>query len=198
VIELSKRKADRIINWNAITETTKEGDIVKGKVMRKIKGGLLVDIGVPVFLPASQVDIRRPGDIGEYIGREIEAKILKIDMERRNIVISPPQAHRREARRGQEKLMAEIEDRPDAQGRGQEHRRLRRVRRPGRHRRSAAHHRHERGTASITRRQMLKIDEEIEVKILNVDREKEKIALGLKQKEAQNPWENIAERYPVG
>jgi len=61
---------------------------VSGKVTRKIKGGLLVDIGVPVFLPASQVDIRRPADIGEYIGRSIDAEILKIDLERRNIVIS--------------------------------------------------------------------------------------------------------------
>ena len=81
---------------------TRKATSVTGKVTRKIKGGLLVDIGVPVFLPASQVDIRRPGDIGEFIGQEIEAKILKIDEERRNIVISPPQADRGAARRGQE------------------------------------------------------------------------------------------------
>ena len=60
----------------------------QGRRHRKIKGGLLVDIGVPVFLPASQVDIRRPADIGEYIGKTIEAQILKIDEQRRNIVIS--------------------------------------------------------------------------------------------------------------
>jgi small subunit ribosomal protein S1 len=61
---LSKRKADRIRGWQRIIETCKEGDKVNGRVTRKIKSGLLVDIGVPVFLPASQVDIRRPGDIG--------------------------------------------------------------------------------------------------------------------------------------
>ena len=72
-----------IVEW-----CKKEGDNVQGRVMRKIKGGLLVDIGYPVFLPASQVDIRRPGDIGEFIGTTIDAKILKIDEERRNIVIS--------------------------------------------------------------------------------------------------------------
>src|SRR5687767_7171913 len=88
LVVISKRKADRILNWQRIVETANEGDEVKGRVMRKIKGGLLVDIGVPVFLPASQVDIRRPGDIGDFIGREIFAKILKIDTERRNIVIS--------------------------------------------------------------------------------------------------------------
>src|SRR5439155_12309461 len=88
LVRISKRKADRIINWEAIMNSKKEGDAVAGKVTKKIKGGLLVDIGVPVFLPASQVDIRRPGEISEWIGRNIDAMILKIDEERRNIVIS--------------------------------------------------------------------------------------------------------------
>ena len=79
VIVLSKRKADRIRGWEKIITDHKEGDVVTGRVMRKIKGGLLVDIGVPVFLPASQVNIRRPGDIAEYIGKEVTCKILKID-----------------------------------------------------------------------------------------------------------------------
>ncbi len=69
-------------------ENVHEGDVVTGTVTRKIKGGLLVDIGVNVFLPASQVDIRRPADIGDYIGRTIECVILKIDEARRNIVVS--------------------------------------------------------------------------------------------------------------
>ena len=88
LVVLSKRKADRIRGWERILANNNEGDIVTGVVTRKIKGGLLVDIGVPAFLPASQVDIRRPGDIAEYIGREIESKILKIDEDRRNIVVS--------------------------------------------------------------------------------------------------------------
>ncbi|MHC4590147.1 MAG: S1 RNA-binding domain-containing protein, partial [Planctomycetota bacterium] len=87
-VRLSKRKADRIRGWEKILETKREDDVVEGKCMRKIKGGLLVDIGVPVFLPASQVDIRRPSDIGAYIGKMIRAVILKVDEERRNIVIS--------------------------------------------------------------------------------------------------------------
>ena len=67
-----------------------EGDVVKGHVTRKIKGGLLVDIGVDasVFLPASQVDIRRPSDIADYIGHEIECMILMIDESRRHMVVS--------------------------------------------------------------------------------------------------------------
>ena len=87
-VQISKRKADRIRGWERIVETKAEGDVVEGRVMRKIKGGLLVDIGVPVFLPASQVNIRRTGDIGEWIGKEISARIIKIDHERMNIVIS--------------------------------------------------------------------------------------------------------------
>lgn len=88
VILLSKRKADRIREWERIIEKCHEGDIIKGTVVRKIKGGLLVNIGVNVFLPASQVDIRRPNDIGDFINQEIECVILKIDEPRRNIVVS--------------------------------------------------------------------------------------------------------------
>ena len=88
MILLSKRKAKKIREWERVMETVSEEDVVTGNVTRKIKGGLLVDIGVNVFLPASQVDIRRPADIGEYIGRAIQCKVLKIDEARRNIVVS--------------------------------------------------------------------------------------------------------------
>ena len=87
-IVLSYRKAKRQKEWEEVIERHKEGDVVAGLVNRKIKGGLLVNIGVNVFLPASQVDIRRPPDIGEFIGKTIECKILKIDEPRRNIVVS--------------------------------------------------------------------------------------------------------------
>ena len=195
IIELSKRKADRILNWNRITETKHEGDVVSGRVMRKIKGGLLVDIGVPVFLPASQVDIRRPGDIGEFIGREIDAKILKIDTERRNIVISRRKLIEETRSEAKEKLMAEIE--------------------VGQVRKGTVKNIADFGAfvdlggidglLHITDMswdrishpsELVKIDEEIEVKILNIDLNKEKIALGLKQLKP-SPWANIEERYPL-
>src|SRR5262249_55839772 len=76
-IVLSYKKAKRQKEWEQVIEKHKEGDVVKGTVTRKIKGGLLVNIGVNVFLPASQVDIRRPPDIADYINKEIECKILK-------------------------------------------------------------------------------------------------------------------------
>ena len=76
MILLSKRKAEKIEAWMKVMETVAEGDVVTGAVTRKIKGGLLVDIGVNVFLPASQVDIRRPHDIGDFINRTIQCVVL--------------------------------------------------------------------------------------------------------------------------
>ncbi|MEO1583543.1 MAG: 30S ribosomal protein S1 [Planctomycetota bacterium] len=196
LIQLSKRKADRQIAWQKITDRTNEGDEVEGTVMRKIKGGLLVDIGVPVFLPASQVDIRRPGDVGEYIGRKIRAQILKIDTERRNIVISRRklvEAERHEAKKrlldkinvgdiveGQVKNIADFGAFVDLGGiDGLLHitdMSWSRVNHPS---------------------ELVSVDERVEVKILNIDYDREKIALGLKQKEA-SPWEEIEAKYPVG
>ena len=110
LIVLSKRKADRQLAWQRIVDTTREGDPVEGTCMRKIKGGLLVDIGVPVFLPASQVDIRRPHDIGEFIGRKVRAEILKIDIERRNIVISRRKLLEHERDSAKKRLLSAIEE----------------------------------------------------------------------------------------
>ncbi len=195
LVVISKRKADRILNWQRLVETAKEGDHCKGKVMRKIKGGLLVDIGVPVFLPASQVDIRRPGDIGEFIGTEIEAKILKIDTERRNIVISRRKFIEEQRQAAKERVLSEIE--------------------VGQVRKGVVKNLADFGAfvdlggidglLHITDMswdrishpsEKLRIDQEVEIKILNIDRDKEKIALGLKQL-TENPWENIEARYPV-
>ncbi|NNM89166.1 MAG: 30S ribosomal protein S1 [Phycisphaerae bacterium] len=196
LVQISKRKADRIRGWESIVQTKKEGDPVSGKVTRKIKGGLLVDIGVPVFLPASQVDIRRPGEIGEFVGRVIDAEILKIDLERKNIVISRRkllEKHRIEAkqklfddiqvgqtRKGTVKNIADFGAFVDLGGVD--------------------------GLLHITDMSwgrvnhpsdLVKLDQEIEVVVLNIDREREKIALGLKQKQA-SPWEQVEEKYIVG
>ncbi|MCH6551698.1 MAG: S1 RNA-binding domain-containing protein, partial [Planctomycetes bacterium] len=195
-VQISKRKADRIRGWEKILETRAEGDLVEGKCMRKIKGGLLVDIGVPVFLPASQVDIRRPGDIGEYIGRTIRAVILKIDEERRNIVISRRRLIEREREQAKRQLLETIKEGDLIKGTvtniadfgvfvdvgGLD------------------------GLLHITDMSwgrinhpsdMMRIGDHVEVKILNINHEKEKIALGLKQKEP-SPWESIEDKYPVG
>src|SRR5437660_7815112 len=108
-IVLSYRKAKRQAEWEAVIAKHKEGDVVAGAVTRKIKGGLLVNIGVNVFLPASQVDIRRPPDIGDYIGRNIDCKILKIDEARRNIVVTRRKLIEDERTEKMSKLLADIE-----------------------------------------------------------------------------------------
>ena len=108
-IVLSKRQANLQIGWNQVLGNNKEGDRVRGKVIRKIKGGLLVDIGVPVFLPASQVDLRRAPDVGEYIGQEVEAEIIKIDIERKNIVVSRRKVMEEERKKNRENLVKQLQ-----------------------------------------------------------------------------------------
>ena len=195
-IIVSKRKADRILNWQRILASRKEGDSVEGRVMRKIKGGLLVDIGYPVFLPASQVDIRRPGDIGEFIGKMVQAKILKIDTERRNIVISRRKMIEEARTTAKETLMSTLEVGQTRTGM------VKNIADFGAFIDLGGID----GLLHITDMswerighpsEILRIDEEVEVKILNVDRDKEKIALGLKQLKV-NPWEEVEQRYPVG
>ena len=195
-IELSKRKADRMLNWQRLIDTTREGDVVSGRVMRKIKGGLLVDIGVPVFLPASQVDVRRPGDIGDYIGRDIRAAVLKIDTERRNIVISRRKLIEEERDSAKKRLMENLKEGMIVSGE------VKNIADFGAFVDLGGID----GLLHITDMSwgrinhpsdMLKMGQKIEVKVLNIDREKEKIALGLKQKEV-SPWEEIEKKYPVG
>ena len=103
---LSKRQADLELGWQEILVNKAEGDRIKGVATRKIKGGLLIDIGVPVFLPASQIDIRRSADVGDYLGQEIEAEIIKIDIERKNIVVSRRRVLEDERRRSRESLVS--------------------------------------------------------------------------------------------
>ena len=195
MISLSKSKAEKIIEWEQIIETIGEGQVVTGTVIRKIKGGLLVDIGVNVFLPGSQVDIRRPGDIGDFIGRVIQAEVLKIDDTRRNIVISRRSLIENQREEDRTYLMKELEVNQIRKGI------VKNIADFGAfvdlggidgllHITDMAWERIGHPT------EMVAIDQEIEVKVLHIDREKQKIALGLKQKD-RNPWENIETKYPV-
>ena len=195
-VRISKRKADRILNWEKIMTQKAEGDRVSGKVSKKIKGGLLVDIGVPVFLPASQVDIRRPGEISDWIGRDIDAMILKIDEERRNIVISRRKLI--EVQRDEQKTetLAKLEVGQIVTGT------VKNIADFGAFIDLGGID----GLLHITDMswgrinhptEMVKNEQQIEVKVLSIDTDREKIALGLKQMES-SPWENIEGKYPVG
>lgn len=197
MIVLSKRKAAKIEAWNRIMETVKEDDVVEGKVSRKIKGGLLVDIGgVNVFLPASQVDVRRPADVNEFIDKTIRCVILKIDSARRNIVVSRRALIEKERAAKKTLLLNELEV-------GQL--------RTGTVKNIAEFgafidlggidgllHITDMSWGRITDpREVVSIDQKIEVVVLNIDHEKEKISLGLKQK-TESPWAYVEEKYPVG
>ena len=196
VILLSRRKAKRIRDWEKVISTRKEGDIVCGLVQRKIKGGLLVDIGVNVFLPASQVDIRRPADIGDYIGKTVECVILKIDEARRNIVVSRRKLIEDQREKLKKALLSQLK--------------------PGELRKGVVKNIADFGAfvdlggidglLHITDMsygrishpsELVKIDDEIEVMVLTVDLEREKIALGLKQKQP-SPWDMVESKYSVG
>ena len=195
MVQLSKIKAEKILRWQEMMKSVEEGQVVTGTVIRKIKGGLLVDIGVNVFLPASQVDIRRPHDIGDYIGRVVQCEVLKIDEARRNIVVSRRSLIEKQRQEDRTALLAELE--------------------VGQLRKGVVKNIAEFGAfvdlggidglLHITDMswgrighpsEMVSIDQEIEVQILDINREKEKIALGLKQK-SPSPWEEVEGRYPV-
>ena len=194
-VNVSKRKADRIRGWEKITAEKGEGDTIEGHVLRKIKGGLLVDIGVSVFLPASQIDIRRPQNIDDYLGTTIEAQILKIDDVRKNIVISRRKLIEERRAMLRKDLLERVQVGDVVKGK------VKNIADFGAFVDLGGID----GLLHITDMSwgrvnhptdVVELEQELEVKILNIDHEKEKIALGLKQTEA-SPWDDIGKKYPI-
>ncbi|MEX1012215.1 MAG: 30S ribosomal protein S1 [Waddliaceae bacterium] len=195
-IVLSREKAERLRKWEYIIEHCEEGSIVKGKVIRKVKGGLMVDIGVEAFLPGSQVDNKRIKNLDEYVNRTYDFKILKINIDRKNVVVSRREILEAERISKKAELLETIQIGDVRQGvvknitdfgvfldmdgiDGLLHitdMTWKRIRHPS---------------------EMVEIGEDLEVMILSIDREKGRVALGLKQKET-NPWEEIEKKYPIG
>ncbi len=195
-IVLSRDKARRLRQWENIVHNCTEGSIVTGKVMRKVKGGLMVDIGVEAFLPGSQIDNKRIKNLDEYLDKIYDFKILKINTDRKNIVVSRRELleeermskkvemlenfNEGEIRRGVVKNITDFGVFLDIDGvDGLLHitdMTWKRIKHPS---------------------EMVNIGDELEVIILHVDREKGRVALGMKQKDS-NPWEEIEKRYPPG
>ncbi|MDA7859746.1 30S ribosomal protein S1 [Akkermansiaceae bacterium] len=196
LIVLSKEKAAHKQNWEKIMKVYEDGGLVKGKVKGAVKGGLIVNVGVEAFLPGSQVDIIPPRDLQEYVGNVYEFKIVKVNDDRKNLVLSRREvieAERAELRQkflqtvivgdkvvGQVKNITDFGAFVDLQGMD--------------------------GLLHITDMswgriahpsEMLRISQEIEVQILDVDRDKERVSLGLKQMTG-NPWADIEARFPIG
>ncbi len=195
-IVLSREKARRQRQWEYIVNHCKEGSIVRGKVIRKVKGGLMVDIGMEAFLPGSQIDNKRIKNLDEFIGQSYDFKILKINTERKNIVVSRRELLEEERISRKAELLENIVEGDVRTGvvknitdfgvfldldgiDGLLHitdMTWKRIKHPS---------------------EMVSLGQELEVMILHVDKDKGRVALGMKQKES-NPWEEIEQRYPPG
>ncbi len=193
---LSREKAEKQRQWEYILEHCEEGSIVTGRITRKVKGGLMVDIGMEAFLPGSQIDNKRIKNLDEYIGQTYEFKILKINIERKNVVVSRRELleaeriskkaellenmHEGDIREGIVKNITDFGVFLDLDGiDGLLHitdMTWKRIRHPS---------------------EMVQINDTLEVMILSIDKDKGRVALGLKQKE-NNPWDKIEEKYPPG
>ncbi|WP_348664013.1 30S ribosomal protein S1 [Chlamydia vaughanii] len=195
-VVLSREKATRQRQWEHILAHCEEGSIVKGQIIRKVKGGLIVDIGMEAFLPGSQIDNKKIKNLDDYVGKVCEFKILKINIDRRNVVVSRRELLEAERiskkaelieqitigeyRKGVVKNITDFGVFLDLDGiDGLLHitdMTWKRIRHPS---------------------EMVELNQELEVIILSVDKEKGRVALGLKQKE-HNPWEDIEKKYPPG
>ena len=196
MVVLSKEKAEFKKNWDKILTICNEGGTIAGKVKAVVKGGLLVNIGVEAFLPASQIDIVPPRNLQGYVGNTYDFKVVKINQERQNIVLSRRELIEQERNERRRKLLAEMT--------------------PGDIRKGTVKNITDFGAfidlngldglLHITDMswgrighpsEILKVGQEIDVVVLDINREKERVSLGLKQKLA-NPWDSIESKYPVG
>jgi small subunit ribosomal protein S1 len=196
MVVLSKEKAEFKQNWERILSICNEGGTIAGKVKAVVKGGLLVNIGVEAFLPASQIDVITPKNLTQYVGNTYDFKVVKINQERQNIVLSRRELIEQERLERRQKLLAEMV--------------------PGDIRKGTVKNITDFGAfidlngidglLHITDMswgrighpsELLKVGQDIDVVVLDINREKERVSLGLKQKLA-NPWDSIEQKYPVG
>jgi small subunit ribosomal protein S1 len=195
MVVLSKEKAEFKQNWDRILTICNEGGIVNGKVKAMVKGGLIVNIGVEAFLPASQIDIIPPKNLAGFVGNNYDFKVVKINQERQNIVLSRRELIEQERTEKRQKLLGEMM--------------------PGDIRKGTVKNITDFGAfidlngldglLHITDMswgrighpsEILKVGQDLDVVVLDINKEKERVSLGLKQKLA-NPWDNIESKYPV-
>jgi small subunit ribosomal protein S1 len=196
-VVLSKKKADFMRVWEKIRHAYENDEAVRGTLQKKIKGGVVVDLmGVDAFLPGSQIALRRVPNIDELLGQSFDFKIIKLNKRRRNIVVSRRVILEGERAEKREHLMKELE--------------------VGQVRKGVVKNITDFGAfidlggvdglLHITDMsygrvshpsEMVELGQDVEVKVLDIDWERERISLGLKQLQAY-PWENVAAKYPVG
>ena len=196
VIVISKRRAEQQKAWNYVVNECEEGSVVEGTIRSAVKGGFIVDVGVDAFLPGSQLDVTPVRNPEEHVGKTYEFRILKINLERKNIVVSRRDLIEESRRESRRKVLANIQV-------GQV--------RPGVVKNitdfgafvdldgiDGLLHVTDMTWGRINHpSEQLKVGDALNVMVLDVDLEKERISLGLKQT-MENPWEEIESRYPTG
>ncbi|MFQ6002203.1 MAG: 30S ribosomal protein S1 [Candidatus Zixiibacteriota bacterium] len=194
---LSKQKADFMRVWEKVRESHDKGELIEGKIMRRIKGGMVVDLlGVDAFLPGSQIALKQIPDFDALLGQTMQFKVIKLNKARRNIVVSRRVVLEEERQRQREKLLTEVQ--------------------PGQIREGVVKNITDFGVfidlggvdglLHITDMswgrishpsELVALGDKINVKILDFDKSTGRISLGLKQL-TPYPWENIEKRYPAG
>ena len=196
MVVLSYEQAVFKQNWDNIKAICEEGGRIKGRIKAAVKGGLIVNIGVEAFLPSSQIDVNNPTDLDAYVGQAHEFKVVKLNLERQNIVLSRRELIEEERSAQRAKLLDEMV--------------------PGDIRKGTVKNLTDFGAfidlngldgllhvtdmswGRITHpSQLLVVGQELEVVVLDINKESERVSLGLKQKQ-ENPWENIDEKFPIG
>lgn len=192
---LSRDKAEKIKIWDDVKIACEQNSPVKGVVLERVKGGLSVDIGIPAFLPGSQVDVRPVRDLDRYVGQTLDFNILKYDRKRNNVVLSRRSILEKDREAEKVETLQNIEEGKIVEGV------IKNITDYGLFIDlggiDGLLHVTDISWGRITRpADHFSKGERIRVKVLSFDREKERVALGLKQL-TENPWETIKDKYPI-
>ena len=192
---LSRQKAAHKQNWDKILKLSEAGKTVQGLVKGIVKGGLMVDVGVEAFLPSSQIDINPPKNLREFLGQTLECRIVKLNEDRKNVVLSRRELIEEERNEKRSKLLSHLDKGAKVKGR------VKNLTEFG----AFVDLDGLDGLLHVTDMtwgrlghpsEMLQTGQEIEVIVLEIDKERLRVSLGMKQM-SENPWDKIAEKYPV-
>lgn len=192
---LSRQKAAHKQNWDKILKLSEAGKTVQGLVKGIVKGGLMVDVGVEAFLPSSQIDINPPKNLREFLGQTLECRIVKLNEDRKNVVLSRRELIEEERNEKRSKLLSHLDKGAKVKGR------VKNLTEFG----AFVDLDGLDGLLHVTDMtwgrlghpsEMLQTGQEIEVVVLEIDKERLRVSLGMKQM-SENPWDKIAEKYPV-